>query len=389
VEKLKVIISGVMMLHNGVKSARNGNGTNQVHRKRILHLMTTGSESVYHKSFMDLVYSSPELYEKFENVFFFLNSKKSRSLTGLLFANEARKADLIVAHGLFGFACEYLYLCPGAVSKTRWVIWGGDLYFDLNAEPDDSNKAYIKELYRRIHKHIKRSVVRNVNGFITVISRDIEFAETTYKTQKSRFGAFYPSPVNFDLLDNSINDSSKYTDDRVTKTILLGNSASNTNEHYEVIDFLAQLSKEMQFQVICPLSYGNKEYASQVDIYGRKKIGDNFVSLLTFMQPPDYAKVLLSADIAIMNHRNQEAVGTILALLYSGKKVYIRKDVSTFQWLDALGVKVFDTEILLSSPSLNSIFEFTLEDKERNKQIIKDYFSKENCIRMWKTVLSD
>jgi len=377
------------MLHNRVKSAGNGNGMNQLHRKRILHLMTAASESVYHKSFMDLIYSSPELHEEFENVFFFLDSKKSRFLTWIQFVNEARKASLIVAHGLFGLACEFLYLCPGAVSKTRWVIWGGDLYFDLNTDPDDSSKAYKKKLYDRAHKHIKRSVVRNVNGFITVLSRDSEFAETTYKTQKPRFSAFYPLPVNFNLFDNILNDSSKCADDRATKTILLGNSASNTNEHYEVIDFLAQLSKEMQFQIICPLSYGNKEYASQVDIYGRKKIGDNFVSLLTFMQPPDYAKVLLSADTAIMNHRNQEAVGTILALLYSGKKVYIRKDISTYQWLDTLGVKVFNTEVLLSSPPLNSIFEFTLEDKERNKQIVKDYFSKENCIRMWKTILSD
>lgn len=376
------------MLHNKIKSAENGDGMNQVHRKRILHLMTAASESAYHKPFMDLLYNSPELCEDFENVFFFLDSKKSWLLRWVQFVNEARRANLIVAHGLFGLSSEFLYLCPGAVSKTRWVIWGGDLYFDLNTDSDDSHKAYKKKLYDRIHKHIKRSVVRNLNGFITAVSRDTEFAETTYKTQKLRFSAFYPLPVNFNLFDNTVNSSSECADDITTKTILLGNSASNTNEHYEVIDFLAQLNKEMQFQVICPLSYGNKEYASQVDNYGRKKMGDNFVSLLTFMQPPDYAKVLSSVDIAIMNHRNQEAVGTILALLYSGKKVYIRKDTSTYQWLDALGVKVFDAEILLSSPSLDNIFEFTLGDKERNKKIVKDYFSKENCIRMWKTIFS-
>lgn len=333
------------MLHTKVKSVGRGNDMNQVRKKRILHVMTAASESVYHKPFMDLIYNSPELYEEFENVFFFLDSKKPRFLTWILFVNEARKTGLIVTHGLFGLTCECLYLCPGAVSKTRWVIWGGDLYLDLNATPNISRKSSIKELCDRIHKHIKRSVVRDINGIITAISRDIEFAETTYKIQKPRFSAFYPLPVNFGLFDNVINDSSKYADDKAIRTILLGNSASNTNEHFEVIDFLAQLNKEMQFQVICPLSYGDKEYASQVDIYGRKKIGNNFVSLLAFMQPPDYAKILLSADIAIMNHRNQEAVGTILA-----HSTQVKKCTSGKMYQHTNGLMHLESKFLIQNP---------------------------------------
>ena len=165
-----------------------------------------------------------------------------------------------------------------------------------------------------------------------------------------------------------------------TINIQLGNSADPTNNH---IDVLKQLTKykEENIQIFAPISYGNKEYAKEVILYGNDIFGDKFIPLTDFMPFEKYLEFLGTIDIAIFAHKRQQAMGNIISLLGMGKKVYMRSDITPWQLFDRIDVKVFD---------LNDISLDLIDSKIMNENMskIKSYFSKENYLKQLQSLLN-
>jgi len=315
----------------------------------------------------DNTYIFPDSFLYVIKAFFYATQKLP------LFIKEAVRADMIIIHGLYHIYILFFISCLRMVRKSSWVIWGGELYNWFLP----GKKHFVLYLI----EPLKKIIIKKLNAIISLVPDDYYFARQAYNSSAQYHQAFYPNPVKFVFIDKAQSEKNYYN----KKTILLGNSASSTNEHFEVIDFLSSLGIDIPFRVLCPLSYGDKHYASQVADYGHKKLGDLFEPMYNFLDPDEYAKILVSVDVAIMNHRRQQAVGTILALLYAGKKVYIRKNVSTFSWFSLLGIKIFDTEELLTHSNKN-LFDVSNDWRKHNKETIHSYFSEENCIRLWKNV---
>jgi hypothetical protein len=66
-------------------------------------------------------------------------------------------------------------------------------------------------------------------------------------------------------------------------------------------------------------------------------------------------------------------------LLGLGKKVYIRKEITPFEFFQKIGVKVYDIENI----NIDLIDE---KIKKENQKKIKDYFSKKNYIKQLKSI---
>ncbi|WP_417516588.1 TDP-N-acetylfucosamine:lipid II N-acetylfucosaminyltransferase [Marinobacter sp.] len=268
---------------------------------------------------------------------------------------QMHRADRIILHGLFTRAViKMLFFMPWLLKKTYWVIWGNDLYGKREAR----SKPGLKDFSRRF-------VIRHLGHLVTYVPGDIELAREWY-------GA--GGKVHSCLMYTSNLFSDPGVGERITDfvEIQVGNSADPSNNHLEVFEKLASLPTD-HFRVIVPLSYGNQQHARRVISEGKKLFGDRFVPLIDFLPLAQYQEFLATIDVAIFNHNRQQGLGNLVSLLGMGKKVYLRRAISTTSLLDSLKIEWFDVEKIDLSP----IPEHT---KQGNVQRVRDVFSKPNLI---------
>lgn len=161
-----------------------------------------------------------------------------------------------------------------------------------------------------------------------------------------------------------------------TKRILIGNSATATNNHLEVFQLLSQM--EGDFEIICPLNYGDKQYADYISQRGKTYFGPRFIPLLDFLPLEEYNKLVSSCGIVIMNHYRQQGAGNIISSLLFGSKVFLSNRSPLYAHFKKLGATVFAVEDQLDSNQLNSLLDD--EVAKTNYEKVSSYYSKENII---------
>ena len=123
------------------------------------------------------------------------------------------------------------------------------------------------------------------------------------------------------------------------------------------------------------------EYAKRVAKSGSDIFGEKFISLSNFMPLSEYQKILDGVDIAIFNHKRQQAMGNVINLLGSGKKVFMRKEVSTFDFFQSIGEEVFPIDKLDFS-------KLTEVQRDSNIAKIREYFTEERLLNDWQKILA-
>ena len=232
---------------------------------------------------------------------------------------EINKAEKIFIHSLFSsHLVLLLFLQPWLQKKSYWVLWGGDLYY---------YKFRNKNLKFDSYELTRERLIKDFGHIVALIPGDYDLAKKWYKTRAQYHYAFYPNPVDYKYLDK-IKNNKKETDRIVFQ---VGNSADPRNKHIEILNKLSRF-KEKNIEIITPLSYGDQEWAKKVYEVGKKLYGAKYKPLLEFLPPEEYGKILNSVDIAIFNHDRQQALGNILALLYLGKKVFIKSDITPWDF---------------------------------------------------------
>lgn len=278
---------------------------------------------------------------------------------------EMHKADKVILHGLFnGHLIYILALQSWLLKKCHWVIWGGDLYkHDLNCR---GWRWYKDELLRNF-------VIARMGHLVTYVRGDYELARKWYGAR----GSYYECIMYQSNLCKEYEIPQKTSS---SLTILIGNSADPANNHIEVFAKLLRF-KDEDIRIIVPLSYGNEDYAKDIADTGRNFFGEK-LSLLTELIPfQQYLELLGEVDIAVFNHKRQQAMGNIITLLGLGKTVYMRKDISSWSFLTGKGIKVFDVEKL-------GLVELSYEDKQENIKRIKGYFSPERLEKQLRGLLA-
>src|SRR6185437_8411116 len=173
--------------------------------------------------------------------------------------------------------------------------------------------------------------------------------------------------------------------DDVEKDILviqIGNSADPSNNHKEIIDKLSALRAD-NFVVYAPLSYGNKSYSDEIIAYGLSKLGDRFTPMTTFMPFEEYNEYLRRIDIVIFNHRRQQAMGNTIALLSLGKMVWLRSDVTPWNYLIDIGLNIYD------SKSQFRLYRMPQDKKQENIALCKQVFSDDALLSAWKRIFNE
>jgi len=268
---------------------------------------------------------------------------------------KMHQVDKVILHGLFNIRfVVMLFFMPWLLKKCYWIIWGGDLYV---YQPGERNwKWKLREFFRR-------SVIKRMGFLVTYIDGDVDLARKWYGAQGKLLKSFM-------YTSNLYKEYHVQEKQHTGTNILVGNSADPSNNHLEVLDKL-EAYKDQDITIYVPLSYGNQDYAKQVIAEGKKRFGDRFQPLTEFMPFEKYLKLLGVIDIAIFNHKRQQAMGNTITLLGLGKKVYMRSDATQWVFFQNRGIKVFDIEEF-------EITEQMKHDKVHNQAKVREHFSVKN-----------
>ncbi len=266
-----------------------------------------------------------------------------------------KEAEKIILHGLWSPLVNHLLLeNEQLLTKGYWLMWGGDFYF-----PEKQSET-------------TKKVIEKVGHCLTYIKGDFELAKQWY-------GA---TGVHINCLGYTSNTFKNFEPihrDDDCLNIQIGNSADPSNNHLSMLTTLHKL-KLKNIKIFAPLSYGNKEYAANIENLGKKLFEDKFVPLIEHMPLDDYKKYLQSIDIAIFNHDRQQAMGNTINLLGMGKKLYMKSSVTPWKLFKEQNLQVFDIKEGLSVTKLPE------EIAASNSLIIKNFYTEDRLINDWKNV---
>jgi dTDP-N-acetylfucosamine:lipid II N-acetylfucosaminyltransferase len=262
------------------------------------------------------------------------------------FLKAMNKADKIILHGIwYDELCELFFQNKAFLKKTFWVLWGGEFHFQEKV----SEK--------------RKWLFQNIPYLITGSRDDYLSVKKNYHVQGRHLPCtiFYPNNLYYELPFSP--RSHKH------KNVLIGNSADPTNNHLEILQKLKPFSAK-NIQIFLPLIYGDMEYAKIVEQEAKNIFGDKVLILKNYMEFDAYVHFLSNIDIAIFNHKVQQATGNIIVLLGFGAKVYIHKNSNLKNYFKQFSVKLYDNEDISLNCLQNKI-------KISNQANMKRYFSKE------------
>lgn len=275
-------------------------------------------------------------------------------------------ADEIILHGMLVCRIINLFFQPWAYKKCHWLLWGGELYNDL--EERKSLAGHIKLFLNKLTNPDLKSVITYLQGDY---SRACTLFHKKFKFYES---IMYHSNV-YKALDIPEKKGSHID-------ILLGNSGDPYNEHEDALNILRPF-KDEDIRIHCTLSYmGPPEYVKKIVKLGHDMFGNKFRPILDFWPYEKYLEFLGEIDVAIFTHKRQQAMGNTISLLGLGKKVFIQDNTSQFEFFEQKGIKVYPAKDFHLTP-------LETEVKNRNIAIIKQYFSEENLKKQWADIFKD
>ncbi|WP_181186398.1 TDP-N-acetylfucosamine:lipid II N-acetylfucosaminyltransferase [Orenia metallireducens] len=285
------------------------------------------------------------------------------------------KAKSIYLHGLFNkWIVIFLFLQPWLLKKCNWIMWGGDLYYYKNRD---------KTLKSNIYEVIRKNLIKKLGNITSLVPDDYKVAQKVYNMKAKYNYGMYINPIKKSYLDQLLDNNS--IREKKSLYIQIGNSADITNNHFEILDMLEKF-KDENIKIFAPLSYGDQKYAKRVKEYGELRFKNKFIGMMEFLPANEYSNYLSQIDIAIFNHKRQQGLGNIYALLYLGTKVYIRNDVSTWSYLNnRLDFDIYNT---LDIKNIN-YDKFKKNDKKEYNQKKAVIFFDENYIKkVWEKIFN-
>lgn len=274
------------------------------------------------------------------------------------------KTKKIYFHGLFNSKfISFLYIFKFLLKKSNWIIWGSDLY-------SYTNRDYTKKRNRKRYKK-EDFVKKNFKYISALVPEDYNVAKKYYKVEGNYQRAIYISNnPNIQIIPNV--KSELY--------IQIGNSADPSNNHKEILDILRKF-KDEKIKIFAILSYGNENYGKEVAKYGKEIFGDRFIPVFEFLPLDKYWKYISDIDILIFNHKRQQGLGNINMLCYLEKKIYLRNDISSWNYL----TKELELKLNPFNNIENENFEeFRLNNSIGNRKKIENtVFSNEYMRKIW------
>lgn len=289
--------------------------------------------------------------------------------------------DILVIHSLI----PYFYKTIDSLHE-KFIIWigmGFDYYDFIYYTQYHSMMEKTKEFYINNVSELDRNIIEEQINNSKPPSQKISLL--------NKINIFCPVlPSEYDLIvphsDNApifcpwnyiyedLEDVMKNYQFSSNNSIIIGNSASPTNNHLDIICLINKDNIPKNSKIITPLSYGNMKYANLVSTVFDSTFGEQYIPVRDFMELHEYMKLLSMANVCIMAHKRQQGMGNIIMMLHLGYKIFMNKESPAYTFLIENGVKVYTLEDL---HCLNHLITNDLDEniKKKNSKIIKQLFS--------------
>lgn len=358
------------------------------------------AEAAPESSLFRVITSNPKLV-------FAVNNSSTEAVDSTYFVSKNFRKDLeratcVIFHTL---TLEYA-LAALRIPKhipIVWRGWGFDYYGYLEAnglnlvlpstsmileKPSLLHRVFTKRspkllllslLSRTVGTFVINNFISRVNHFSCCVPDDYDALKRALPNMSAQFMPLnYYSSEDVFLHGDNIQDLSE-------NNILLGNSASPTNNHIEAMSLLSELGIQGR-KVIVPLSYGDEGYRKNVIRVGEKLLGESFVPLTKFVSLPEYNQIVSSCSNVMMNHVRQQAIGNISATLLRGGKVFLRSENSIYKYYTRLGIKLFNCPADLTLDNLDS--KISHDYLVKNKEIMTSLWAREQGLKNVKHIMS-
>lgn len=231
-----------------------------------------------------------------------------------------------------------------------------------------SNEYGRRKLFRKMYK-ARKQFLHRLNFLCHWNQEDTHRIEKAYNVQVQHLDFFYDLGLRHIQPEFKLQNSGR-------NIIWLGNSATPTNNHLEVFQYLNRF-KEDEWELYVPLSYGQSWYAEYISQTGTGLFNSKFKPLLDFIPLQSYLALLNDIDIVIMNHHRSQAGANIFCMIYMGKKVYLSKYSTIFNLMVRNGIKVYPTESIeyISFDEFTSIL--SIDEQKENAKRLYNLFSEE------------
>jgi dTDP-N-acetylfucosamine:lipid II N-acetylfucosaminyltransferase len=326
-----------------------------------------------------LVNGAYELFERYypeQNIFIVQVSRNAQKSTQVLpranvyfipFTTKAgiRKIDSIAQqHSVKCVLVHYLTPSKAAVAlrltrifkvKLYWIFFGADLYgwlhnhnkyqlLDDSHSPSINIKSIVSNLTKKLHFFLlyKEMPDKAYERFIAGLhyfcfwnNYDYDLLLKHFTTKASFRYFLYFGLIDLRHLEIKPKESQR---------IMVNHSASLNGNHLTVLKSLKEINLIGDFEILTPLSYGDKGVRKEVVEFGRHTFDKKFTPLLQRMPMNEYYNLLSQMTVAIFGNRRQEGAGNVFFLLKAGVKVFLRNDNNMIQWLRSNGFIIFSFE---------------------------------------------
>lgn len=296
------------------------------------------------------------------------------------YLNE-KKIDIIFVHFLRNYEIDFFNKNELKIKKI-WMFWGADgfrlpLFYNnfLDNQTKKSRQIVekkqglkrllihnLKILFKKVinNNRTTTTTLRVINSFdyiIPIVPGDYYLLKEKYGIKTPMFHFNYVTQ----LFKKDIVKSNR-------QNIVLGNSATFSNNHISIINQLKKIDLGTR-KVYIPLNYGNIFYTEYILDY--IKGDDRFIPIIDFLKLEEYNDIISSCEIMIMNHERQQALGNVILGLMSGNKIYLNNKSTLYTYLIECGFKVFDVN------NFNINIAMSKEIIDKNIALAEYYFGKE------------
>lgn len=311
--------------------------------------------------------------------------------------------DVFVFHSL-DFSCYRYVLSIPIEKKIIWLSWGYDLYQSLGGYPaiypiklfkpitqrfinaekkvclfkriKKTVKAFcfpvrtyklIKETKERIQKRVEEQneVLKRIDYISTILPSEY----CLLKENRQIKAKYFP----FQYTCFSKKERTELIDFDKAQWILIGNSATATNNHLDIYDLCRK--RNILNTLYVPIAYGDKSYIEELK---RNSSGLSVVYQEDFLSAEIYRARLKNCRVCVFGHLRQQALGNIIIALLQGSKVFLYKESMVYKYLKDEGYVVFSIEDDLF-PS-NVEIALNCEDIQNNSRKILDWFLSEKIV---------
>lgn len=316
--------------------------------------------------------SNSELrYVKDVSLFTVVQNEKIKQFTRSF---DFKDVICVYAHFLTTPKLHFINNVPFGIN-IGWGIYGGDLYnrylryfgYELIYDYRESLKEWLLYPFKCLIRRMEFSRLMRRLTFIVACFPD-------YQQIKKYGGGKIPPQVDTFAYDiKGLLGKLYKVDFTIGNTIVIGHSASQTNNHLYVLKHLKG-HVIGNYSLLLPMAYGaSKQYVDRIESSYSDCFGSRVKCIRNFVPLEQYNQQLVDGAVFVYGNWRQEALGNILVALYLGAKVYLSKKNPLLDYFRNLGVIVF----VLEEIDDTLILPMTEEQKKHNRLYLEKYHNSE------------